>query len=109
MPMRIETNGANSKVAIDGEITIYVVQEFKDALQETLKHAKDIEIDLSQVTEIDGAGLQLLIAAKTLTIARGSHLRLVAHSMPVLEALALGDLAGFFGDPIVMQAEAVGC
>ncbi len=105
MPVSIEKNGTTSKVAIDGEITIYVVGELKEALQDTFKEAKEIEIDLSQVTEIDGAGLQLLLAAKVLTIARGSQLRLVAHSTPVLNALALSDLAGFFGDPIVMQPE----
>lgn len=105
MPVNIENEGSTSKVVIDGEMTIYTAQELKESLQPHLKEAKEIEIDLSQVTEMDGAGLQLMLATKLESIANGSQLRFTAHSNTVLDVLTVTDLVRFFGDPIVMPAE----
>jgi len=65
----------------------------------------EIEIDLSHVTEVDGAGMQLLIAAKREAILHGKSLRYVGHSKPVLDMLDLCDLVGFFCDPVVIPSQ----
>lgn len=89
--------------AIQGEFNIFTAAETRSCLLEHIHAAQapDIEIDLSQVSEIDTAGLQLMIMAKREAAALDKPLRFVGQSAPVLELLDLCDLAGFFGDPIV--------
>ena len=63
-----------------------------------------MELDLSQVTEIDTAGIQLLMLAKRESMKRGKELRIVAHSPAVSELMDFYNIAGFFGDPLVIPA-----
>ena len=66
---------------------------------------KDHVYTVSQVTEIDSAGLQLLVAAKLEALIRDKQLHFVGHSKPVLEVLDLCDLGGFFGDQVVIDSQ----
>jgi len=50
--------------------------------------------------------VQLLMLAKREANAAGRTLRLVGHSRAVLEAFELLDLAGHFGDPILLASAA---
>ena len=61
-----------------------------------------LELDLSGVSEMDSAGLQLLLAAKKTMQQGDSPLHLVMHSHAVLDALELCQLAAFFGDPTLI-------
>ncbi len=106
MSTTIEMQGANCRIAVEGEMTIFVAQELKLSLQEPLASASEIEVDLSQVSEIDAAGLQLMVALKIEAIAHGSQVRFINHSAPVQELLELSDLIGFFGDPMILEPEA---
>ena len=56
------------------------------------------------MSEIDSAGVQLLMLAKREAQARGGELHLCGHSPAVLDVFELLDLAAFFGDPLVMPA-----
>ncbi len=91
---------------IEGEMTIYRSAELKEALLAPLASANALEVDLSGVTEIDTAGVQLLMLAKIVALARDSALRLVAHSPAVLDVLELLSLTGYFGDQIVLSSRA---
>lgn len=51
---------AGEKFTVEGELTIYTAAEMKEKLGGLLS-AEAIEIDLAQVSEIDTAGLQLLL------------------------------------------------
>lgn len=97
-------------LCIEGEMTIYQAADLKQTLAAALQQCEVLEIDLSAVSEIDTAGIQLLIATKKAAQAGGKELRLIAHSDAVLEAFELLDLSGYFGDPLVMapQADASG-
>jgi anti-anti-sigma regulatory factor len=64
------------------------------------------EIDLSGVTELDCAGVQLLMLAKKTALAQGRDIKLNAHSPAVIEVFELLNVAGYFGDPLVMAAPA---
>jgi anti-sigma B factor antagonist len=88
--------------AIEGDLTIYRAAELKEFIFPQIDRAGVIEVDLSHVTEIDSAGLQLLIAAKLEAMIRDKQLHYVGHSKPVLEVFDLCDLGGFFGDQIVI-------
>ncbi|WP_052452678.1 STAS domain-containing protein [Noviherbaspirillum autotrophicum] len=87
---------------IEGEMTIYRVGELKGTLLAAIGKSSTLEIDLSAVTEIDTAGIQLLMLARKVAEAKGYALRLAAHSAAVVEAFELLNLAGYFGDPIVI-------
>lgn len=89
--------------AIEGELTIYRVSGIRENVVQALGSGSEIEIDLSRVTEIDGAGLQLLLAAKLESFAKDAQLSFVGHSNAVREMLDLCDLGGFFGDPVVIH------
>ena len=89
---------------IEGEMTIYNVLELKDQLLAPLDQCADMEIDLAGVSEIDSAGLQLLVMVKNEARARGKTLSISRHSPAVLEVLDICNLEGFFGDPVLIHA-----
>lgn len=92
-------------LAIQGEFTIFTAVAMKTRLLETIEGAgTDVEINLADVTEIDSAGLQLMVLAKHEAAACGKTLRFVHHSASVLDLLDLCDLSGFFGDPVVIRS-----
>ncbi|RRS04304.1 anti-sigma factor antagonist [Aquabacterium soli] len=96
--------GATGRLAIEGEMTIYRAAELKDVLLTALRAPRPLEIDLAEVTDIDSAGVQLLMMAKQAARAQGTELRLVRHSPAVLDVFELLDLAGHFGDPLLEGA-----
>lgn len=102
MPLHIETGEHKTLVKISGEMTIYTAAELKQALTPLLYRQQALELDLSGVSEMDSAGLQLLLAAKKTMQQGDSPLHLVMHSHAVLDALELCQLAAFFGDPTLI-------
>jgi anti-sigma B factor antagonist len=90
------------RFVIAGELTIYNALELKDKLLAPLDQCARLEIDLAGVSEIDSAGVQLLVLAKNEAGARGVNLSLVGHSPAVLEVLELCNLENFFGDPVMI-------
>lgn len=97
---------AASTLKLEGELTIYRAAELKDTLLAPLAEATSLEADLAGVTEIDSAGVQLLMLAKQTAQANGCELRLVGHSPAVVDVFELLDLAGHFGDPMLVPARA---
>lgn len=95
--------GGLCRIAVNGEMTIYAALELKDKLLLPLAQCKAVEINLAGVSEIDSAGLQLLILAKNEAQARGKTLSITAHSPCVLDILDLCDLEGFFGDTVLVD------
>jgi anti-anti-sigma factor len=89
---------------VEGEMTIYRAAELRDVLLTALKGRRSLEIDLADVSDIDSAGVQLLMMAKQAAQAQGAELRLVRHSPAVIEVFELMDLAGHFGDPLLVPA-----
>ncbi len=80
-----------------------------ESLKETLlgychSGTQELQLDLSAVTEIDSAGLQLLLLLKAEAQKRVFTLRLLRHSEAVIEVFELLKLGTYFGDPIVFPA-----
>lgn len=98
-----DTTGQAAQFSIEGEMTIFRAAELKALLLPQIEQSQELEIDLSRVSEIDSAGLQLMIAAKLEAILRGKELRFTGHSQPVTDMLDLCDLGSFFGDQIVIS------
>lgn len=89
-------------LVIDGELTIFTAAEQKSKLCDFLKTGDELEINLANVTEIDTAGLQLLILIKREAAQTGKTLGFAMHSKAVLEMLELTRLSIAFGDQIVL-------
>jgi anti-anti-sigma factor len=87
---------------LEGEMTIFTAAETKERLLAPLSGCQQMDVDLSQVSELDSAGLQLMILAKREATAMGKDIRFAGHSPAVLDVLELCGLAGYFGDPVVM-------
>ncbi|MFZ5511824.1 MAG: STAS domain-containing protein [Pseudomonadota bacterium] len=102
MEIVLENTPAGARMTLTGELTVYAAAEAKERLLAPIAEAAVTEIELSRVSEIDSAGLQLLILAKRHARRAGKELRLTGHSRPVLDLIELFNLAPFFGDPVVI-------
>lgn len=94
------------RLAITQEMTIYHALEQKTLLLDALAERKILELDLSQVAEIDTAGLQLLLLVKRESNTAGKKLKVIAHSPAVRELIEFTQTAGYFGDPMVIPRDA---
>jgi len=95
-----------ARIALEGEVTIYNARANRDRVLKAARSASKITVDLSRVTEIDTAGVQLLLALKADCVRRGQGLSLVGHTAPVVGALDRYNLSGVFGDPMLLEPEA---
>ncbi|MBB6286787.1 anti-anti-sigma factor [Pseudomonas sp. SJZ103] len=89
MPITTETVDDTARVRIDGELTIYTVAELAAALLPQMGAAPRLELDLSEVTEMDGAGLQLLAVIRREAGIAGTALSVTGQSQVVMQALQL--------------------
>lgn len=102
MTISIETSNGVCRARVSGEMTIYHALEMKGKLLPSLDNGAEVEIDLSEVSEMDTAGFQLLLLIKREAANAGKLLRLVAHSTATLEVLDMLNMASYFGDPVMM-------
>lgn len=93
------------RVCLEGEVTIYRATELLSTIKTALNGTGSCALDLERVTEIDTAGVQLLLAAKRSARKAGEELTLVAHSEPVVAALRVLGLA----DELGARAHAMSC
>ena len=105
MSAKNKKNDGTLQLSIKDDMTIYNAQSLKELL---LAHCPPdiqvLQVDLSAVSEIDSAGVQLLLLLKAESQKRGFTLRLLSHSEAVIEVFELLKLGMFFGDPIVIPA-----
>lgn len=83
-------------------MTIYNASELKDIIFPLLTDSRELEINLADVTEIDSAGVQLLMLARKERAERDQTLKLTKHSSEVLDVFELMDLLTYFKDPVVL-------
>ncbi len=100
---QIIADGA-TRLTVIGDLTIYQAAEIKHQLIEGVRADAVVELDLSHVGEIDTAGFQLLALAKRESLELDHVLRIIGHSPAVREVIEFFNMAAFFGDPLVIQA-----
>ncbi|WP_432969330.1 STAS domain-containing protein [Dactylosporangium sp. CA-233914] len=83
------TGPAPARLEIEGELSIISAAEHHERLLRFLTGGPDLEIGLSGVTELDTAGLQVLLMARQEARRRELRLRLSDHSPAVRDVLAL--------------------
>ncbi|SEO53487.1 lipid asymmetry maintenance protein MlaB [Pseudomonas sp. NFACC39-1] len=92
MPLLYETQDDTAHVQIDGELTIYTAADLAAQWLPRLGATPRMALDLSQITEMDGAGLQLLLMVQREAPKAGTRLEITGQSKAVTETLALCNL-----------------
>lgn len=87
---------------LQGDLTIYNAIEQKAELLNYLACSEELEINLSQVNDIDTSGLQLLILLKREAVKHAKKLSYIMHSKAVLEILEMTRLTSVFGDQVIL-------
>jgi anti-sigma B factor antagonist len=90
------------QLTLQSELTIFNANEQKGKLLNFLGSGNELEINLSQVDEVDTAGLQLLILAKRQAMQQGKTLNFTMHSKEVVDILELANLTSTFGDQVIL-------
>jgi anti-anti-sigma factor len=98
------TSDGTKRLTLNGDMTIYHVAEIKKRLINAIRADGVLELDLSQVGEMDTAGFQCLALAKRESQAVDHALRIVGHSPAVREVIEFFNMVAFFGDPLVIPA-----
>lgn len=79
-------------IPIEGELTVFQVHELRTQWLAALDSERDLTVDLAEMTEIDGAGVQLLLALRNEARMRGARVRVLnpsAQAAAMLELLRL--------------------
>lgn len=97
-------NSPVNRVAVSHDLTIYHAETLKKELLDQLARSQVLELDLSRVADIDTSGIQLLMLAKRESAKQQREMRIVAHSPAVSELIDFYNIAGYFGDPLVIPA-----
>ena len=79
-------------IAIDGELTVNRAHELKERCLAALAPEPNLAVNMSGITEMDGAGLQLLMALRREAEQRGGAIELLNPSPQARAVLALARL-----------------
>ncbi len=101
--MNTSTLQAN-RLSIGEDMTIYRAGQQKSQLLDALAVTGKLDLDLSQVSAMDSAGLQLLILLKKEAQRAGKQVSIVAHSQAVSSLIDFCNMAKDFGDPLIIPA-----
>ncbi len=83
-----QCNLGTSRVVIAGEMTIYTARDWRDRLLVAMSAPGDVELDLSGVSDIDAAGIQLLVSLRMEAAAADRKLRLL-NEIPGIAAAVI--------------------
>lgn len=84
------------RIRIDDELTIYTAGIASTTISDALAANHSVAIDLSGVSEIDTAGLQILLVARKEALLRDRKVSFIGHNRIVIECLRLMNLSNFF-------------
>lgn len=90
----------------EGELTIFEAAEARVRFRDELDAGGGLQLDLSGIAELDTAGVQVLLWLKREAKARGAAVPFAHHSPAVLEVYDRLNLAGVFGDVLVIAPNA---
>lgn len=99
MTTNTRDDAMTTTIKLDGDLTIYAAAETHKQFMVALRDGRDIEISLADVTDIDSAGIQLLVLLKRECAALGRLFSLRAPSAAVLDALKVMHLDSYFSLP----------
>ena len=96
MSIDILNESGNCRIRIDDELTIYTAGVVNATIRDALAANDSVAIDLTGVTEIDTAGLQILLVARKEALLRNRAVSFIGHNRIVIDCLRLMNLSNFF-------------
>lgn len=93
-----------TRIDIKGELSIFTAAALRQQLLDAFDSGREVEVDLSEVSEMDSAGMQLMVAAKREAAVRQQALRFTNHSPAVFDILELCKLSAHLGDPLLIHS-----
>ena len=84
------------KWVIDEDLTIYEIEQIKKGLSDDIDIYENFELDLSNVNEIDSAGIQLLLALKHALTKETKKFTLTSVSISVSQLMNTYGIGGDF-------------
>ena len=101
--IQVESNNGQCSIRVESGMTIYEAQEINAKLKQHIDACEAIELNLEGVSEIDTAGVQVLLVAKRAAEKRGKVFNITSHSEAVVQVFEMLNIAHEFGDPIVIS------
>jgi anti-sigma B factor antagonist len=84
------TAASVSTVSVEGDLTIYTAAGCKSGLlSQVAAQCASVTLDMEKVSELDTAGLQILLVAHGIVVAAGGSMRLVNVQPAVRDVLRL--------------------
>lgn len=96
---RVDRKTGTRKVVLSGELTIYDAAALRDRVMALLKGAKQLQLDAEAISEVDLAGIQVLVALRRKGDAQGIPVEIMRSSPALTQALQLLALSSNFGLP----------
>lgn len=87
MALKIKNTKKKLSLCIDGDFTIYSVEEYRKSIAKRFNADQVLEVDLSEVEDIDTSGLQLLAAMDKQCSDSGTEMMISAASTVAQEAI----------------------
>ena len=87
MAIKIEIKNNSNQIVIDGDLTIYEVSEYQEALKQACNPGMPVELHLGAVEELDTSGLQLIASVCKQANDNGADIQFVSMSDDVDEAI----------------------
>ena len=104
MSIHVQQDGERVQLRIQGELNIYCASDSKAQLLDALSAGRELEVDLSDLEELDTAGVQLMLMLKQEAQRGGRQCSFINHSPAVRDVIDLLNLASALGDPVVIPA-----
>lgn len=89
-------------LSLTGELTIFSVLDIRQRMHDAFTQCDELTVDLGGVTDIDTAGLQLMLLAKRKS---GKAVHFTRHSDVVLRLIDLANLGQLLGAPLIYRAQ----
>lgn len=96
MAMNITKLDGACSIRLDGDLTIFQIADFHSQLLAECQDAQNVTFDLSDVNEVDTAGVQLLISLQKQLNSVDGNLLLAGQSEQLLNTLNAFNLSGYF-------------
>ena len=96
MEFKANTDRGICEAEVEGELTIYHVNEFKKELEKAIKKAASFKLDLAKVSEIDTSCFQLLMQAQNACQENDKEFELTAVSPAVKEVMEIFGMVNHF-------------
>jgi len=92
--------GGSVQLSISGDMTIYAIADLKEAITPEITGQAIVDLNLSEVEEIDSAGIQLIMALRNHLIKANKTIQLTGTNGTVSKLLEVYGLSNeHFGKP----------